>query len=145
MAQAVPRGTGRSLPPRKEGGFVAEFPGRPSSESSFERINSLDSLKTTTYSVRPLFGLKGELFSVGFSDFITTRMGEIFFDEEAALRSARQNIEKEGGAIIGEDRVTVAGYPGWEFEIETAKGYSTLRMTVVDNRIYGLEVMRPKN
>ena len=124
--------------------FTVEFPGEPEIKTTSQNLGPGISMDTTEYSVPPKLRFFGALYTVSISKIIAANPESLQWDDAAALQGARSGIKSEGGKVVAEKAISMAGYEGWEFEVTSPRGDSTLRMFRKDFTIYGFEVFRSK-
>ena len=117
--------------------FTVDMPGTPKIESGFERTSQSSSLTTTTYTAAPLFSDESYLVYIG--KFSSWSMGEVTFDQEIGKQGMRESIKQQGGTVISEGPVKLAGRNAWELKIKIKEMEGALRVFVEDKTIYGLQ------
>ena len=124
-----------------EGDFSIMFPGKPEVTTETQ-VPGLDvELKNTLYSVN--IGHKST-YSVIIGDLSGPGTKTLEWDHEVMAEIGKQGITNQGGEIVSEKIITMAGQECWEFEVTADTTDSTIRMFRVGLRIYTLEVAREK-
>ena len=126
-----------------DGDFTILFPGIPEVKTETQQVGA-DQMVITHYDVGQKYGVFGAKYGVVVVELQAANPEAVQFDDNAALIGAKSGVRKEGGKIISEYDITMAGYDGWEFEVETKTSESTLRMFRKDLTIYTFEVARRK-
>jgi hypothetical protein len=127
----------------EKAGFNAEFPCGPESSSDFQRMSQTASLKTTTYACN----VSGSRYGFSISSYSNWSPGEVTFDMEKGIKSARSSLKAAGASIVEENEVELAGSSAHEFIADKDDVRSTLRIFVDmdEMAIYTAEVARKGN